>query len=122
MLKVQIKTKIDGEWIEEAIPETLTGLINMAGDLIGKESIMRITTSKLEAYLCGTEALVEMMKNTKKDKMCISLKEAHYNIEHHPDEFFYVVQTMSPITDIFPPKPEQNVAISSKGWEHLKDA
>lgn len=115
-----IRTKIEGEWEDIPSPEGLTEIMEAMKDFAGTETVVKLETSCMECYLCGTDALAETMRNVKKDKICWTLAEAHKMIDAAPEEFFTVVQIMSTkkdVADLFPDNPAYN----KRGWEHLKE-
>jgi hypothetical protein len=117
MLKVTIQQKIDGLWVTTETPRTTTGKVNMMKALADTQSIIKVQTSCMECYFCGTQKLFEQVQSslTKKGQLAMTLEDAHEMIELEPDVFVHAIQafyTPEHVEKVFPP---------SKGWTKPKE-
>lgn len=116
-----IKSMIEGVWKELPSPQGLTEIMQLMYELAGSQTIAKLETSHMECFLCGTEALAEMMKKQRPNITCMTLEGAHIAIDEAPELFFTVVQVMATKKDVDKLFPEPNPAYSKKGWNHLKE-
>jgi hypothetical protein len=127
MLTVTFRKKTAPQmWETIPTPPKLSEMMALAAECVGKEVIIKIETTKTECYLCGTEELVQLMKDMKKKSIVMTLEEAHRQLEEMPEVFCVCIQIFSTkehLDRVFPPKPVQQAVqqeIPKSGWEHLR--
>jgi hypothetical protein len=118
MFTISIKTRIKGVWETLPAPIGLLQTMEIMYELVGTDSVVKMENSYMEAFLCGTQELVEVMSKVKKDKVCMTLESAHRQIDECPEGFFTVIQIMSAKKDV--EKLFDSPLTNKKGWEHLK--
>jgi hypothetical protein len=123
MLTVTFRKKVAPQlWETMPTPPKLSEMMALAAECVGKEVIIKMETSKVEAYFCGTEELVQLMKEMKKKSIVMTLAEAHAQLEEMPEIFCVCIQLFSTkehLDRVFPPNPIQQ-EIPKSGWDHLK--
>lgn len=116
MLKITTRIRIDDAWEDIVTPDALSERIAMMEEMAGKDVVIKVETSNTELFLCGTEALAQTMAKVKKDCVCMTLTEAHKNIEHNTEAFCVAIGVFSCKKDVDKLFPK------AEGWDHLKEA
>jgi hypothetical protein len=85
--------------------------------LSGTDSVIRIETSNMVTFLCGSKDTMQAMrKKWPTGKAIMNIDDAYSMLQSHPDKLLITIQcfyTPAAVEMAFPEK--------KGGWEHLKE-